>query len=200
MKGLHRSDGATFVSFSVNPSNSGPPLRWIVLAILLVALALRVGFVLTMPDTPLYWDERHYDTWATVHQGFWSSLFGGGEGPSLGDAFRASRQKGELFVGMVGAIYALIGRHPRAIFYLQAVLDTLTCLLLFDQRHRPDCPRPRSAARPRRASGGSSGCSGRARAGRCRGSPAAGSRSASSARSARRAWRRSAGRSPARRR
>lgn len=102
------------------------------MAILLIALALRIGFLLTMPDTPLYWDERHYDTWAQVHQGFWSSLFGGGEGPSLSDAFRASRQKGELFVGMVGALYALIGRHPRAILYLQAALDTLTCLLLFD--------------------------------------------------------------------
>ena len=105
---------------------------WIAAAILLGALGLRVGFVLTMPDTPLYWDEPHYDTWAEVHRGFWSSLVSGGEGPSLGDAFRASRQKGEVFVGMVGAIYALIGRHPRAIFVLQAMLDTLTCLLLFD--------------------------------------------------------------------
>lgn len=116
----------------VKSSHLGLPVRGIVAAILLVALALRVGFVLTMPDTPLYWDERLYDDWATVHQGFWSSLFSGGEGPSLSDAFRASQQKGELFVGMVGVIYALIGRQPGAILYVQAVLDTLTCLLLYD--------------------------------------------------------------------
>jgi len=122
----------SFVSFAVKSPDIGLPVRWIVMAILLVALALRVGFVLTMPDTPLYWDEIHYDNWAKVHQGFWSSLFSRGEGPSLSDAFRASRQKGELFVGMVGAIYALIGRQPRAILYLQAALDTLTCLLLYD--------------------------------------------------------------------
>ena len=107
-------------------------MRGIVIALLLVGLALRVGFVLTMPHTPLYWDERHYHDWALIHQQFWSSLFGGGSGPSLMDAVRASREKGELFVAVVGVIYAIVGPQPRAVLYLHAVLDTLTCLLIFD--------------------------------------------------------------------
>lgn len=107
------------------------PVRWIVGAILLLALTLRLAFVLALPDRPFYWDERHYAGWAAAYQEGWSALLGSGGEATLLEAFRASVQKGELYSALVGLLYAVVGPRPRAVFLLQALLDTLTCWLLF---------------------------------------------------------------------
>ena len=107
------------------------PVRRIVLAILLLALALRLGFVLSLPDRALYWDEPLYESTARLYQGAWQSWFDSGQGPSLREAFRASLQKGEAYSAMVGLVYWVAGAQPRAVFVLQALLDTVTCLLLY---------------------------------------------------------------------
>ena len=106
------------------------PARRIELAILLLALALRLGFVLSLPDRPLYWDEPLYLSWAKQYQQAWSSLSGGAQDTSLRDAFASSLQKGEAYAATVGLVYAAGWKSPRAVFVLQAVLDTITCLLL----------------------------------------------------------------------
>ncbi len=107
------------------------PVCRIVLAILLLALALRLGFVLTLPASPLYWDELHYENWAELYQRAWPSLLGNTQGPTLREAFRASLQKGEAYSATVGLVYSVLGAQPRAVFLLQALLDTVTCLLLY---------------------------------------------------------------------
>ena len=107
------------------------PVRWTVLAILLLALALRLGFVLTLPAGPFYGDEQLYGNWATLYARAWAAWFGGSGGPTLLEAFRASLQKGEAYAAMVGLIYSVFGAQPRAVLILQALLDTTTCLLLY---------------------------------------------------------------------
>jgi hypothetical protein len=106
-------------------------VRWSVVAIVLVALALRLGFVLTSPAGPLFWDEPLYETWAKLYQGAFASLLGAGSGPSLAEAVRTSLSKGEAYTAMVGVIYTIAGAQPRAVFVVQALLDTLTCLLIY---------------------------------------------------------------------
>lgn len=107
------------------------PVRRIVLAILLLALALRLGFVLTLPARPLYWDEPFYEHCGKLYQHAWSSLFGNPQGPALREAFRASLPKGETYAATVGLVYSVFGAEPRAVFLLQALLDTVTCALLY---------------------------------------------------------------------
>ena len=107
------------------------PVRWIVLGILLVALGLRLGFVLTLPERPLYWDEPLYENRAKLYQSAWQSVLGDTEGPTLREAFHRSLQKGEAYAATVGVVYTVLGPQPRAVFVLQALLDTLTCLLLY---------------------------------------------------------------------
>lgn len=106
-------------------------LGWVVAAILFVGLVLRGSFVLGLPDRALYWDEPLYEHWAKGYLAAFPSLFGDASAPSLVQAFRASQQKGELYTLVVALVYALAGAQPRAVFLLQALLDTLTCLLLF---------------------------------------------------------------------
>ena len=102
----------------------------IVWALLLLALTLRLIFVLTLPARALYWDEPHYEHWARAWEQGWSSLFGAADGTPLLAAFRGSLQKGEAYTATVGLLY-LIGGGSRAVFVLQALLDTVTCLLLY---------------------------------------------------------------------
>ena len=64
------------------------------MAIGLVALALRLGFVLTSPAGPLFWDEPLYETWAKLYQGAFAALLGAGSGPSLAEAVRTSLSRG----------------------------------------------------------------------------------------------------------
>src|SRR5262245_29492602 len=106
-------------------------VRWIVVAILFAALALRLGFVLWVPDRALYWDEPMYEEWGKRYQAAWPSLFGDATALPLSEAFRTSLPRGELYSATVGLVYAVVGAYPRAVFVVQALLDTLTCLLLF---------------------------------------------------------------------
>jgi len=104
---------------------------WIVAAILFVALAVRVGFVLGLPQRALYWDEPLYENWAKGYVSAFPSLFGDANAPSFLQAFHTSQPKGELYTFLVGLVYASAGAQPRAVYVLQAVLDALTCLLVF---------------------------------------------------------------------
>src|SRR5262245_53028848 len=112
------------------PRNSWQP-GWLVLAIVLGALVLRVGFIVTMPPTELYWDEPLYKQWGKLYQSAWPSLWGGASGPTIANAFRASLQKGELYAATIGVVYAIAGPDPHAVFLVQAVIDSVTCLLLY---------------------------------------------------------------------
>jgi 4-amino-4-deoxy-L-arabinose transferase-like glycosyltransferase len=98
--------------------------------ILLVAVVLRLGFVLSSPPRPLYWDEPLYEELAARYQDAWSSLVGTAGGVTLSEAFRTSLQKGEVYPAIVASVYSICGREPRAVFLLQALLDAATCLLL----------------------------------------------------------------------
>jgi 4-amino-4-deoxy-L-arabinose transferase-like glycosyltransferase len=103
------------------------PPRRIVWVILIVALGIRLGFVLTLPPRPPILDERFYELAATRYL---HAVDGSGE-LTLGDAFRGSMQRGEVYAATVALMYRLFGTEPRAVFVLQALLDTVTCLLLF---------------------------------------------------------------------
>jgi 4-amino-4-deoxy-L-arabinose transferase-like glycosyltransferase len=104
------------------------PFRGLVWAIVIAALGLRLGFVLSAPERALYWDEPYYQI---VVRGYLHVLAGAPE-PTLKDAIDLGVYKGELYTVVVALLYWLFGEQPRAVFVLQAVLDTLTCLLLFD--------------------------------------------------------------------
>src|SRR6185369_15264678 len=103
----------------------------IVLAILLVALGLRVAFVLRVSDRPLYWDEPLYERHAKLYHEAWSELVSHADDAGLAEAFRRSTQKGELYSVAVSVVYSIFGPDPRAVYLFQALLDTGTCLLLF---------------------------------------------------------------------
>jgi hypothetical protein len=101
------------------------PVRYLVWAIAIGALGLRLGFVLTAPDRPLYWDEPSYRLVAT---GYLRALDGAAP---LADAVRLGLYRGEVYTVTVALLYSLFGEQPRAVFVLQALLDTATCLMLF---------------------------------------------------------------------
>jgi hypothetical protein len=69
------------------------PRRDLVWVIAIVALALRLSFVLTSPARALYWDERFYQSVAT---GYLRALGDAAE-PTLADAIRAGLYKGEVY-------------------------------------------------------------------------------------------------------
>jgi 4-amino-4-deoxy-L-arabinose transferase-like glycosyltransferase len=103
--------------------------RWIVVALALLTLGLRLVFVLRLPDRALFWDEPLYNNWGIVYQHAWSG--DAASGVTLREAFQGSLQKGELYAASVGLVYAVCGASPRALYVLQAVLDTVTALLLY---------------------------------------------------------------------
>ena len=103
------------------------PLPHLVWVIVIVALGLRLGFVLTVPDRALYWDETFYQLVAT---GLLHALNGAAQ-PSLAEAVRLGLYRGEVYSVTVALLYSLFGEQPRAVFVLQALLDTATCLMLF---------------------------------------------------------------------
>ncbi len=103
------------------------PVRYLVWAIAISALGLRLGFVLTAPDRALYWDEPAYQRVATDYL----RVLGGAPEPTLAAALRLGLYRGEAYTATVALIYALVGEQARAVFVLQALLDTATCLLLF---------------------------------------------------------------------
>ncbi len=104
----------------------------LVVVMLAASAAVRVGFVLRLPHLPLYWDEVHYDAWARAYAGAWDSI----GAPALflarlRAAFESSIQKGEAYSAFVGLVYAVAGAQPAAVFIVQALLDTLTCLFVY---------------------------------------------------------------------
>jgi 4-amino-4-deoxy-L-arabinose transferase-like glycosyltransferase len=113
------------------------PLGGFVWVIAVVALGLRLGFVLTLPARALYWDEPSYQIVATRYLRALDADIGelaiGDDSakPTLGDAIRLGLYRGELYTVTVALLYSLFGAQPRAVFVLQALLDTVTCLLLF---------------------------------------------------------------------
>lgn len=113
------------------------PLRALVWLIVVVALGLRLGFVLTLPARALYWDEPSYQLVATRYLralGADAARFDIGDDPAtptLANAIRLGLYRGEVYTMTVALIYALVGAQARAVFVLQALLDAVTCLLLF---------------------------------------------------------------------
>ena len=87
------------------------PRRDLVWVIAIVALGLRLGFVLTSPARALYWDERFYQSVATGYLG----ALGDAAEPTLADAIRAALYKGELYSMTVALTYSLFGAQPRAV-------------------------------------------------------------------------------------
>lgn len=104
---------------------------WSVAALLLLALSLRLVFVLGLPQLPLYWDEPLYQARAKAILAGVTGWASGGAGPDLATVLRPNLQKGELYSAMVAVIYATAGANPRAVFVVQALLDTLLCLLIY---------------------------------------------------------------------
>ena len=97
-----------------------------------LAVALRLGFVLQLPHLPLYWDEKYYDFGAKTYATAWQSLATPTEfAVKFKAAFNSSLQKGEAYSAFAGAVYALAGPHPRAVFVAQALLDAATCLFIY---------------------------------------------------------------------
>src|SRR5262249_13679170 len=106
--------------------------RLAVLVLVLVAAALRLAFVLRLPDLPLYWDEVHYDYWAKPFARAWAAIGAPTTFLELfSAAFRLSLQKGAPYSALVGMVYAVAGATPKVIFLIQAVLDSLTCLVIY---------------------------------------------------------------------
>lgn len=108
--------------------------RLAVIALLVLALALRIGFVSQMPLGAPFWDDVHYHAWAETYAEFWRSLVGAEQeppAPTFREAFEKTLQKGEAYAAGVGLIYAATGGSRRAVHHVQAILDTLSCLLLF---------------------------------------------------------------------
>jgi 4-amino-4-deoxy-L-arabinose transferase-like glycosyltransferase len=106
--------------------------RLSVIFLVTLAVALRLAFVLRLPDLPLYWDEVHYDHWAKPFARAWTAI---GKPATFVEqfsaAFRPSIQKGQLYSELVGLVYALAGPTPKAVFLVQALLDGLTCLIVY---------------------------------------------------------------------
>jgi hypothetical protein len=98
----------------------------------MVAVALRLGFVLHLPELPLYWDEEYYDSRAKMYAVAWQSLATPAAfAANLKEAFNSSLQKGEAYDAFAGAVYALAGPRRRAVFVAQALLDAVTCLFVY---------------------------------------------------------------------
>lgn len=107
-------------------------LRVIPGSLLLLALLLRLTFVLGLQESPLYWDEPYYNASANRYRDAWNSVFNPEPTiPLLHKAFKGSLQKGESYSMTVGMIYAVFGPRPRVVFLFQAILDTLTCLFIY---------------------------------------------------------------------
>lgn len=89
-------------------------------AIVVLALALRLIFFAAHPR-PLASDSRDYDQlgWALAHEGRYSV-------DGTATAYRAPG-----YPAFIAAIYAAAGRRPDAVRVTQAVLDSLTALLLY---------------------------------------------------------------------
>lgn len=112
-------------------------LRVIPGSLLLLALLLRLTFVLGLQESPLYWDEPYYNASANRYRDAWKSVFNPEPTiPLLHKAFKGSLQKGESYSMAVGMIYAVFGPRPRVVFLFQAVLDTLTCLFIYGLSRR----------------------------------------------------------------
>ncbi|MFC1525139.1 ArnT family glycosyltransferase, partial [Planctomycetota bacterium] len=104
---------------------------WLLLVIFLIALGLRVGFVLTLENKFYFPDSYQYDT---VAQNIIS-----GNGFMVSENLRAGRPPAyPLFLSIS---YLLFGKSLFVIRFIQALLSTLSCLVVyligkkvFDQR------------------------------------------------------------------
>ena len=94
--------------------------RWLPLAVVGLAFALRVGFVLAH-QRPLFSDERDYDQlgWTLAQTGHYSSETGPTAYRSVG------------YPAFVALIYSFAGRSPLAVKLVQAACDSATAFLLF---------------------------------------------------------------------
>ncbi len=106
--------------------------RLLVTAGIGLALLLRLVFLWHLPNLPLYWDEVHYQHAAETYAHAWQQLLH----PTAlfaawREAFDESLQKGEAYSAAVGGLYALIGVRPWAVYLVQALLDTASCLLIY---------------------------------------------------------------------
>ena len=104
----------------------------ILASLLVLALGLRLIFIIQLPHIPLYWDEFYYNAHAKFYEDAWNSLFQYTPSAEMFKlAFEKSLQKGELYSAVVGFLYALLGQKPTELFIFQAILDTLSCLFIY---------------------------------------------------------------------
>jgi predicted membrane-bound mannosyltransferase len=91
-------------------------------AIVLLAFALRLTYVLQLRSSPLFehpqMDELYHDQWAQA--------IAAGETFNQGPYFRAP-----LYPAFLGAVYAVFGHDYLAARVIQALLGSLSCGLLF---------------------------------------------------------------------
>ncbi len=102
------------------------------LGLLALAAVLRLWFVLHLPALPLYWDEVHYNVWASWYARAWKEI--GTPAVFLHDlttAFQGSIAKGETYSAFVGFVYAVAGPHLQPVYVAQAILDVFTCLFVY---------------------------------------------------------------------
>lgn len=106
--------------------------RLIVVLILMLALWLRLTFVIQLPEQPIYWDEFYYDACARRYERAWQSLFNDSSTKALfREAFERGLQKGETYSQAVGFFYAVFGPKPKVVFIFQALLDTVSCFFIY---------------------------------------------------------------------
>ena len=89
--------------------------------ILLLALAVRAGFVVAFPD-PL--DETRYRPMAV------NILAGNGFSSDASAPYRPSEAAAPAYPLFIAALYAVFGRSVNALTVSQALLDLATCLLV----------------------------------------------------------------------
>jgi len=92
-----------------------------VLLLLLLALAVRVGFVVAFPD-PL--EETRYRPIAV------NILEGNGFSSDTSAPYRPSEAAVPAYPLFIAAVYAVFGHNVSAVMWLQVVLDLATCLLV----------------------------------------------------------------------
>ncbi|HEX7077719.1 MAG TPA: glycosyltransferase family 39 protein, partial [Candidatus Eisenbacteria bacterium] len=105
-------------------ATAAPPARtalpWSLLLVLAVALLLRLGFDAARSRPPVS-DQADYDriAWTLATHGTYQ------------DDGRPTAFRLPGYVAFIGAIYRVVGRHPGAVYAVQAALDVGTALLLF---------------------------------------------------------------------
>lgn len=107
-------------SAAIVPAASVPATIF-VLALIVLALAVRLAFTISH-QAPLVSDSREYDqlAWNLARTGHYE----------IDGSPTAYRPPG--YPAFIASIYALVGHHPTAALVAQAMLDSLTAVLLYD--------------------------------------------------------------------